>query len=172
MTINIYIKGGTKTQQRVTDEAARVFIKQLLPRKRTLNIDITIRNTLKENAAGYCTHEDRDQFHVELHNRGTLFDYLSFLAHELVHVKQYSNRELVNKSYKSYWMGVDYSDVAYSKLPWEKEAWSSQYPMSKNYIKNNLGMTFGKAKNTSPRTMKKINWEVECKVLEATCDAQ
>ena len=56
--INIYIKGGTKTQQRVTDEAARVFIKQLLPRKRTLNIDITIRNTLKENAAGYCTHED------------------------------------------------------------------------------------------------------------------
>jgi hypothetical protein len=41
-----------------------------------------------------------------------------------------------------------------------------------DYIKNNLGMTFVKAKNTSPRTMKKINWEVECKVLEATCDAQ
>ena len=166
--INIYIKGGTKTQQRVTDEAARVFIKQLLPRKRTLNIDITIRNTLKENAAGYCTHEDRDQFHIELHNRGTLFDYLSFLAHELVHVKQYSNRELV----KYCWMGVDYFDVAYSKLPWEKEAWSAQYPMSKKYIKNNLGMTFVKAKDTSPRTMKKINWDLEYKILEATCDAQ
>ena len=166
--INIYIKGGTKTQQRVTDEAARVFIKQLLPRKRTLNIDITIRNTLKENAAGYCTHEDRDQFHIELHNRGTLFDYLSFLAHELVHVKQYSNRELV----KHCWMGVDYFDVAYSKLPWEKEAWSAQYPMSKKYIKNNLGMTFVKAKDTSPRTMKKINWDLEYKILEATCDAQ
>ena len=166
--INIYIKGGTKTQQRVTDEAARVFIKQLLPRKRTLNIDITIRNTLKENAAGYCTHEDRDQFHIELHNRGTLFDYLSFLAHEMVHVKQYSNRELV----KYCWMGVDYFDVAYSKLPWEKEAWSAQYPMSKKYIKNNLGMTFVKAKDTSPRTMKKINWDLEYKILEATCDAQ
>ena len=166
--INIYIKGGTKTQQRVTDEAARVFIKQLLPRKRTLNIDITIRNTLKENAAGYCTHEDRDQFHIELHNRGTLFDYLSFLAHELVHVKQYSNRELV----KYCWMGVDYFDVAYSKLPWEKEAWSAQYPMSKKYIKNNLGMTFVKAKDTSPRTMKKINWDLEYKILVATCDAQ
>ena len=166
--INIYIKGGTKTQQRVTYEAARVFIKQLLPRKRTLNIDITIRNTLKENAAGYCTHEDRDQFHIELHNRGTLFDYLSFLAHELVHVKQYSNRELV----KYCWMGVDYFDVAYSKLPWEKEAWSAQYPMSKKYIKNNLGMTFVKAKDTSPRTMKKINWDLEYKILEATCDAQ
>ena len=166
--INIYIKGGTKTQQRVTDEAARVFIKQLLPRKRTLNIDITIRNTLKENAAGYCTHEDRDQFHIELHNRGTLFDYLSFLAHELVHVKQYSNRELV----KYCWMGVDYFDVAYSKLPWEKEAWSAQYPMSKKYIKNNLGMTFVKAKDTSPRTMKKINWDLEYKILEAICDAQ
>ena len=166
--INIYIKGGTKTQQRVTDEAARVFIKQLLPRKRPLNIDITIRNTLKENAAGYCTHEDRDQFHIELHNRGNLFDYLSFLAHELVHVKQYSNRELV----KYCWMGVDYFDVAYSKLPWEKEAWSAQYPMSKKYIKNNLGMTFVKAKDTSPRTMKKINWDLEYKILEATCDAQ
>ena len=166
--INIYIKGGTKTQQRVTDEAARVFIKQLLPRKRTLNIDITIRNTLKENAVGYCTHEDRDQFHIELHNRGTLFDYLSFLAHELVHVKQYSNRELI----KNCWMGVDYFDVAYSKLPWEKEAWLSQYTISKKYIKNNLGMTFVKAKDTSPRTMKKINWNLECKILEATCDAQ
>ena len=166
--INIYIKGGTKTQQRVTDEAARVFIKQLLPRKRTLNIDITIRNTLKENAVGYCTHEDRDQFHIELHNRGNLFDYLSFLAHELVHVKQYSNRELV----KYCWMGVDYFDVTYSKLPWEKEAWSAQYPMSKKYIKNNLGMTFAKAKDTSPRTMKKINWDLEYKILEATCDAQ
>ena len=40
------------------------------------------------------------------------------------------------------------------------------------YIKNNLGMTFVKAKNTSPRTMKKINWDIECKILEATCDAQ
>ena len=168
MTINIYIKGGTKTQQRVTDEAARVFIKQLLPRKRTLNIDITIRNTLKENAAGYCTHEDKDQFHIEVHNRGNLFDYLSFLAHELVHVKQYTNRELV----KYCWMGIDYFDVAYSKLPWEKEAWSAQYPMSKKYIKNNLGMTFVKAKSTSPRTMKEMNWDLELKILEATCDGQ
>ena len=44
--------------------------------------------------------------------------------------------------------------------------------MSKKYIKNNLGMTFVKAKDTSSRTMKKINWELEFKILEATCDAQ
>jgi hypothetical protein len=32
-------------------------------------------------------------------------------------------------------------------------------------------MTFVKAKNTSPRTMKEINWDLELKILEATCDA-
>jgi len=165
--ILISLRGGTKTQRNLTEDAARYIIKQLLPRKRKLNIDFHIRNTLIEDAVGYCSMLDNtNDFLIELHHRGTLYDYISFLAHELVHLKQYTKKE-VNEA--GFWKGKDFSKAAYRKQPWEIEAWKRQHSLAKDFIKNELGITLKDAKNISPRTMREIDWDLEIKYLEDIC---
>lgn len=167
--INLSITGGTKTQRDLTESAVRFFISEILPRKRKLYLDIVIRNTLTEGAAGYCTHLEKDIYLIELHNRGTLFEYLSYLAHECIHLKQYCNKELVTKDRKEFWKGRDITNVSYSKNPSEKEAWTNQDKLAKQYL-HSEEISISNSKNLSPRTMKEINWTAEARALFKTAD--
>ena len=167
--ILISLRGGTKTQRNLTEDAARYIIKQLLPRKRSLYLDIHIHNILKEDAVGYCMKVDRDEFELELHNRGSLYEYISTLAHELVHLKQYCKRELVFKHMKQYWMGVDMTDVAYEKQPWEKEARKLQNKLATDYIENETDYTILECEELSPRTLKPMNWQQEFDIMDRYC---
>lgn len=169
--ILISLEGGTKTQRNLTEEATRYFIKDLLPRKRVLYVDIIIGNLMKDDIAGYCSKMDRNEYQIELHNRGSLYDYLSYLAHEVTHLKQYVTGELVYKHNRCYWNKVDHTLTEYFKQPWEEEAWKQQYALAKKYLKS-VGFTIKASKDLSPRTMKKIDWQMEYEILERTCDAQ
>lgn len=170
--IKISLRGGTKTQRNLTERASRYIIKQLLPRKRSLDLDINIRNLLIEDAAGYCLHVQKNEFEIELHNRGNLYDYVSYLAHELVHLKQYCRRHLVTRQRREFWMGEEMTGLAYSKQPWEKEAWSLQYHLAKDFIKEELNITIKESKELSPRTMKQMDWDLEHKVLTRICEVK
>ena len=46
--ITISIEGGTKNQRNVGENALRFFTKKLMPRKRSLKIDLQIKNLIKE----------------------------------------------------------------------------------------------------------------------------
>ena len=170
--IFISLEGGTKTQRNLTEDATRYFVKQLLPRKRVLWIDIIIGNYIKEDVVGYCDKLEKDCYKIELHNRGSLYEYLSYLAHEMTHLKQYVTGELVYKYNRSYWNGVDHTETAYFKQPWEKEAWKVQYSLAKGFISEVLEISYKKAKDLSPRTMKKIDWQMEYEILERICDGE
>ena len=80
--ISISIEGGTKTQRNLGESAIRFFVKTLMPRKRSLNIDIKIHNLIKDDVAGLCEQMGRNEVLIESHSSGTLYDYISFLAHE------------------------------------------------------------------------------------------
>lgn len=170
--IKICLQGGTKTQRDITERAARYFIKRLCPRKRNLDLDINIRNLLIEDAAGYCLYIGGNEFEVELHNRGSLYEYLSYLAHELVHLKQYVRKDLKTRGYRNWWLNEEWSGGSYYQQPWEKEAFALQYPLAKDFIDDELQITYKRAKELSPRTMKKLDLDMEYRVLERTCDAQ
>jgi len=167
--ILISLRGGTKTQRDLTEDAARYIIKQLLPRKRSLFLDIHIHNILKEDAVGYCMKVDRNEFELELHNRGSMYEYISTLAHELVHLKQYCNRELIFKHMKQYWMGVDMTDVPYEKQPWEKEARKLQDKLAKDYIESETDYTVIECEELSPRTLKTMDWQQEFNIIDRYC---
>jgi len=167
--ILISLRGGTKTQRNLTEDAARYIIKQLLPRKRTLYLDIHIHNILKEDAVGYCMRVDRNEYELELHNRGSLYEYISTLAHELVHLKQYDQAELRFKHMKQYWMGVDMTDVAYEKQPWEIEARKLQPLLAKDFIENETDYTVLECEELSPRTLKPMNWQQEFDIIDRYC---
>jgi hypothetical protein len=160
--ILISLDGGSKTQRNLTEDAIRYFVAELLPRKRSLLIDVSIRNILKEGMAGCCEFMGKNEFKITLHHRGHLYDYISYLAHEMVHLKQYATKEL---GPKETWKGKCFANVAYSKQPWEKEAWGRQHALAKMFIHEKLGLTLIASKDTNPRSMKTMNWDSEMKYL-------
>jgi hypothetical protein len=160
--ILVSIEGGSKTQRDLTDKAVRYYVAELLPRKRVLEIDVNIGNILKEGMAGCCEFMGKNEFKISLHHRGHLYDYISYLAHEMVHLKQYATKELLANSM---WYGKSYAHVSYRKEPWEKEAWGKQHNLAKMFIHEQLDMTLVTAKNINPRSMKKMNWDSELKYL-------
>ena len=164
--ILISIEGGTKKQQDLGEEAIRFFVKKLMPRKRSLNIDLKIHNLIKDDVAALCDYIGRNEVVIESHHRGTLYDYISYLAHECVHMKQYVTGELKTTGRKEIWHGKDFTNVPYKKQPWEVEAWSSQHSLAKDFIKNSMGITLKEANELSPRTLKKMNWKSEALFLE------
>lgn len=170
--IKISIEGGTAKQRDLGEGALRYFVKVLMPRKRSLSIDLQIKNLIKDDVAGLCEHMGRNEVLIESHSRGTLYDYISFLAHESIHMKQFVTGELKTVNRKDLWHGEDFTDVAYRKQPWEIEAWNGQHELAKDFIKNEMGFTLKQAKELSPRTMKQMDWNAEVLFLNKVCEAQ
>jgi hypothetical protein len=113
--ILISTEGGTAKQRDIGDMALRYFVKVLMPRKRKLTIDLQIKNLIKDDIAGLCEHVGRNEVVIESHHRGSLYDYISFLAHESVHMKQYVTGQLKTTDRELLWNGEDFTDVPYKK---------------------------------------------------------
>ena len=142
--------GGTKAMRELAEDVVEFTCRALMPRKRTLNIDIEIKDTLKDGAWGFCCSYN-DQHTIELHNKmDSLYEYIATICHECVHVQQHCMGILNEVRGKQMWKGSDYTEVAYSKQPWEKEAFAMQHKLAKAYLKHR-GITITKAKTLSPR---------------------
>ena len=136
----IEIIGGKKSQQDKIRTMVEFCIKKLMPRMKTLNIEVKV-TRIKGDAEGYCLRESDRDFEIEVDSRLPLRKMLETVAHEMVHVKQYARREMNDWQYKeiSYkWKGTYVPDSTnYWDLPWEIEAngreiglfirWAQQY---------------------------------------------
>ena len=101
--------------------AIQSFAKQLdISRLRT-NLHVRIHNNLfvdKSHSAGLCESVDERNFKIDVALFG---NWLSTLAHEMVHVKQFAKGELDPAMTR--WKSNRYVDhIEYWDQPWEKEA--------------------------------------------------
>ena len=152
--------GGTKFQRYLAVRIVEFCIWELMPRHRTLDLDIQLKPTIFEQhseALCYPTGEDyrpRD-FCLEIDSRiwrrnskrwkrrGARDDFITTVAHEMVHVYQWvsgSLRDRLSNSpslegYRQYWKGKDYTDISYRKLPYEKEAYRMQEQLLRKFKK-------------------------------------
>lgn len=125
-----------KMRNREIKEAATFFCDHLLQRlSKNVKVTIKLKPDLykKTKCFGFATWSDIDvknhnhrEFEIEIEaNLGRVY-LLRTLAHELVHVKQYARKELVDMCSGNYqmWNKVMYNEmlVDYKNLPWEKEA--------------------------------------------------
>jgi hypothetical protein len=101
-------------------------LEHLMPRlRRDIDIDVRIVTRCDENHYALCL-GDKNSVEIEL-ARGsgnttfTLKEMMVNLAHELVHAKQFIKGELHPSLNR--WKKLDYSNTAYSRQPWEKEAY-------------------------------------------------
>lgn len=124
----VLVTGGTKKQRKLVEGIVKWCIKELMPRYRTLEIEVCLRDTLKEGAYGWCEQVDKRNFRVDIHKKEAEFfkgkeDQIKTIIHEMVHVWQYSSGIAQQRADgKMMWKKKDYTDTPYSKQPWERQA--------------------------------------------------
>ena len=109
------------------------FSKQLGISRLKTNIHVKFHHKLfvENSSEGLCESVDTRNCIVDV---GLYGNWLSTLAHEMVHVKQFARGEL--SSSLQHWKGRDHSDTDYWDQPWEKEARRLQNKMVLEFEKD------------------------------------
>jgi hypothetical protein len=117
---NIEVSGGKAYQQRYVHSIAQFCIDKLMPRMKTLDINIRLK-TINEDSYGYCLSTSNREFEIEIDKDMPLRRLLETVAHEMVHVRQYARKQLTG-DYT--WQGKTYHPKCcdYWDQPWEIEA--------------------------------------------------
>tara|TARA_R110001606_G_C14883458_1_gene591615 strand:+ start:54 stop:524 length:471 start_codon:yes stop_codon:yes gene_type:complete len=130
----VNVTGSGKTKRQMVESIAEYAIGLLMPRlkgKLDIRIELVACLKAKESIAGDCIWEDRShkprEFTIRVDSTQPRQDMLETVAHEMVHVKQYSRGELkdVARSIKyCRWNGkeINTSRTNYFDQPWEIEA--------------------------------------------------
>ena len=126
----VLVTGGTKKQRKLVEGIVNWCIDELMPRYRTLEIEVNLKNLLeKEGAYGWCMQNDRREFVIDLHKRETDYaegkkNLIETIMHEMVHVWQYaSGTYKQTRAGKLLWKKKDYTTTPYSKQPWQRQAY-------------------------------------------------
>ena len=128
------ITGGFKGQRERVLDVMTFCVDELLPKYRTLDIYIELGDfEAKENVMGQCLHVAGNEFHVDIDSKQNLYNLILTTCHEMVHVKQYSRKELKEDFPRTLWFNKEYSDGRC--YPWELEAWKMQKILAHKYIK-------------------------------------
>jgi len=124
----ILIAGGTRKKQTIVRKAVEFYIKKYLPRFKTIELYISIKN-IEEGHWGECSEGEHDrEFLILLSNKLSEFDLLSTTFHEMVHLKQHVRKELSYIGERTRWKKKIYSaKTPVSKMPWEREAQKMEY---------------------------------------------
>jgi len=120
LTNVVETQGGKAFERDIAYKTVHWCIQKLLPRYRTLDITVTFKDL--KGVYGYCMEGDNNRtFELEIAKGLGLFDMISTICHEMVHVKQYAKREM--DGYGERWKKSKIKDgTPYMELPWEKEA--------------------------------------------------
>tara|TARA_Y100000033_G_C2705235_1_gene90590 strand:+ start:154 stop:615 length:462 start_codon:yes stop_codon:yes gene_type:complete len=133
----IGITGGFQGQRERVLDVITFCIDEMMPRKRTLDIEVKLWNCEKhERALGQCLYHGDNIFEIDIDNKQKLYDLILTTCHEMVHVKQYTRKELTEQYPRSFWYGKEYTDGRC--YPWELEAWEMQKPLAHKYIKQHM----------------------------------
>jgi len=119
--------------QSMTLVAMNSFARQLGISRLKTNIHVKFHHKLfvENTSEGLCESVDDRNFIIDV---GLYGNWLSTLAHEMVHVKQFARGEL--SSSLQHWKGRDHSDTDYWDQPWEKEARRLQNKMVLQFEKD------------------------------------
>ena len=125
---DVRVTGGHAKEREIAEAAVYWCIKKLLPKVRTLDIDVKISNC---DAYGYCLQtQDHKTFEIEVNTGMRLYNFISTICHEMVHVKQYARNEMTDECVQygaATWKGRKVNPkTTYYDLPWEKEAYKLQ----------------------------------------------
>ena len=144
--IHIEATGGLKKDRELAEDVMWFCMDILMPRMRTLCIDLEFTKTLEDGAMGF-THmgdDDKDIF-IQIDHRLSRIEgrdkLIETVAHEMVHVWQMATGRLKDKfrgGYKQLWKCKDgkyrnYRNTAYDRQPWETQAYALEGKLAELY---------------------------------------
>lgn len=136
----VEVIGGPAKEREIVEKTVHWCIKKLLPRVRTLDIEVKL---TKCNAYGYCLMTDNHKtFELEICKSMNLYDLISTVCHEMVHVKQYYRKEM-NGDFNKWKTQKIKESVDYMDLPWEKEAFRMEEKLAIECFKE-ISVNFAK----------------------------
>tara|TARA_R110001592_G_scaffold38694_3_gene127559 strand:+ start:2345 stop:2794 length:450 start_codon:yes stop_codon:yes gene_type:complete len=122
--------GGNKGQRKLCEDVANFMIGKLMPRMRTLDIEINLVK-LTGDVVGWCQMNDTNrEFTLEISKDMTIKELVTTICHEMIHVKQYARKEMTDdlvENGQAVWRGRKVNpNTKYYDLPWEREAYRLQ----------------------------------------------
>ena len=141
--ISINVENGIAKERRLMSDLAYYCVKKLMPRKQNLEIDIIQIKNLQEtdgDLASCIDTEDLNTFEIQLDKGMSLRKKLLSVAHEMVHVKQFTRKELEHTTSinRQLWRGKNYNTKnRYYDLPWEIEAYGRELGLFTTWISEN-----------------------------------
>ena len=144
--IHIEATGGLKKDRELAEDVMWFCMDILMPRMRTLCIDLEFTKTLEDGAMGF-THmgdDDKDIFIQSDHRLSRIEGrdkLIETVAHEMVHVWQMATGRLKDKfrgGYKQLWKCKDgkyrnYNKTSYDRQPWETQAYALEGKLAELY---------------------------------------
>lgn len=138
--IKVYGCSKTPETKKVLRRAAVYFLDAVLPRKRKIDIKITVEKDLigRESLYGECHHLDRSKYWIRLDGDMNIQNQITTLAHEFVHVRQFDTGQLAFRHSCNRWHGTYYptDEFFYEEEPWEIEAQSLENELASNFWVN------------------------------------
>ena len=143
------IEGYRSNNQELKDlvkQGAEFYAEVLLGKRMVKNIYLDIKLTKglkqKEKAYGYCHIVDDNlskprEFMIELDAsmKYGFDDILTWLAHEMVHLKQFVRGELCDyETGRVQWKTRSFGRVHYDDQPWEKEAYRLESKLYEEFV--------------------------------------
>ena len=136
---SVRIEKGNRKNRVLTSSIVHFMLEKL--ELNNITLDIEFSNILRdEYALGFSSKNTDNEFSIELDRNLDFNDLLETICHEMIHIKQYVNGELIEQNgqtiYKNILYNIDandyYEDV--DNLPWEKEAYEKETYYSKLYL--------------------------------------
>ena len=128
---------GATTKKRDLVESAVIFcISELMPRLRTLEVEVNIKNLKDEGVVGWCYEgENNRDFYIDVDKNLDVEELVETVCHEMVHVWQSATRKMKDLPFgRKMYMGKVYDETtAYDDEPWEIEAYAMQGDLLKKF---------------------------------------
>ena len=139
----IDVTGSNKSRRSLAENIVNFCIEELMPRMKTLTIDVNIHSMKGEDAIGFCWETDNNRtFEIEVERTLDEENFIETICHEMIHAWQSATRKMKEKPNKRLWLCKDgkyrnYTNCAYMRQPWEVEAYRMQSGLLKKFKESN-----------------------------------
>jgi len=136
--LHISLEGGSGTERLLARKAVEFAVKELMPKKKFLSIDLSITD-LEGDVDGFHMFLDKGEHEIEIQQGLIEEDFVTAIFHEMVHVKQHERGELKDRGIVKSWKGEEHITAfsttdEYMALPWEEEAYRLQEEIYNKWI--------------------------------------
>ena len=132
------VTGSTKRKRELAESAMIHCISELMPRMRTLDIELILKKLKDKEVVGWCHEgENKREFFIDIEKSLDGDELIETVCHEMVHVWQSATRKMKDLPFgRKMYMGKVYDETtAYEDEPWEVEAYEMQGKLLKTFKK-------------------------------------